>query len=145
MAKPTVTSPPNRKMSSESALSYSKFNMIANPAKVTGSLKDPKDDGKLDQPQPEIQVIPDSDHVPEKVQVIEDDANLDQPQPEVEVIADSVHVPAKMNDPFSSVTSEDGRLFQIIPPKENQKPQSQHENPIENPKPQRKLSRQKSS
>ena len=64
VAKPTVTSPPvtmtpNRKMSSESALSYSRFKMIANPAKVTGGPKEHKDDGKLDQPQPEIQVIPD--------------------------------------------------------------------------------------
>ena len=46
------------------------------------------------------------------------------------MIADSVHVPAKMNDPFSSVTSEDGRLLKIIPPKEksqHEKSQSQHE------------------
>ena len=54
--------------------------MIANPAKVTGSLKDPKDDGKLDQPQPEIQVIADPGYVPE---VNAEPANLDQPLPEV--------------------------------------------------------------
>ena len=33
-------------MSSESALSYSRFKIIANPAKVTGGPKEHKDDGK---------------------------------------------------------------------------------------------------
>ena len=65
VAKPTVTSPrvimtPNRKLSSESALSYSKFNvsnevkMVGNPAKVVKSLKDHADPGNFDKPQPEV-------------------------------------------------------------------------------------------
>jgi hypothetical protein len=71
VAKPTVTSPPvsmtpTRKMSSESDLSYSKFNLnneikvISNPAKVTGGPKDHDDDGNdIDKPQPEVKVIAD--------------------------------------------------------------------------------------
>ena len=60
VAKPTVTSPPvtmtpNRKMSSSSSLSYSRFTL-----------------SKEVKPQPEIQVI-------------EDPANLDKPQPQPDV------------------------------------------------------------
>jgi hypothetical protein len=58
-----MTSPPvitNRKLSSESALSYSKFNVnnqvkvISNPAKVTGGPKDHDDGNDIDKPQPEV-------------------------------------------------------------------------------------------
>jgi len=73
-----------RKISSQSALSYSKFNAskevkeIANPAKLTGKLKVPKDGLNDDPPQPipDVSVIANSQPNP--------DANLDQPVPEVQ-------------------------------------------------------------
>lgn len=67
MDKPTMMEIPvppltkkssKRKISSQSALSYSKFNAskevkeIANPAKLTGKLKVPKDGLNDDPPQP---------------------------------------------------------------------------------------------
>jgi hypothetical protein len=83
MPLPPVTKPSKRKVSSQSALSYSKFNAskevkeIANPAKVTGKLKAHKDslNDDLPQPIPEVQVINNPQPMP--------DANLDQPVPEV--------------------------------------------------------------
>jgi len=61
----------NRKLSCSSSLSSSRFNVssqirqIANPAKLTTSLKVPNAEDKLDPPQPipEIQVIEDPDYV----------------------------------------------------------------------------------
>ena len=93
MEKPTMMEMPlppitkkssKRKVSSQSALSYSKFNAskevkeIANPAKLTGKLKVPKDGVNIDPPQPipEVQVINNPQPIP--------DANLDLPVPEVQ-------------------------------------------------------------
>ena len=84
MPLPPVPKPSNRKDSSQSALSYSKFNVskdvkeIANPAKLTGSLKVPNDGLNEDPPQPipDVQVIINPQPIP--------DANLDQPVPEVQ-------------------------------------------------------------
>ena len=60
---PPVIKPASRKVSSQSALSYTKFTskvkIVADPAKVTG-LKPPKDDSQLEpppQPIPEVRIV----------------------------------------------------------------------------------------
>ena len=74
---PPATKPPSSKTSSQSALSSSRFNVssqikqIADPAKMTGSLRVPNAEGDLDppQPQPEVVVIEDPGIAPEKKKV----------------------------------------------------------------------------
>jgi hypothetical protein len=89
---PPFTKLSKRKVSSQSALSYSKFNAskevkeIANPAKLTGKLKAPKDglNDDLPQPIPEVQVINNPQPIPAaNLDQPMPDANLDQPVPEV--------------------------------------------------------------
>ena len=93
MPLPPVPKPSNRKDSSQSALSYSKFNVskdvkeIANPAKLTGSLKVPNDGLNEDPPQPipDVQVIINPQPIPDaNVDQPMRIANLDQPVPEVQ-------------------------------------------------------------
>jgi hypothetical protein len=74
---PPVTKPASRKVSGQSALSYTKFTsevkIVADPAKVTG-LKPSKDDSQLEpppQPIPEVQIV--DEPKPDPV------ANLEQP------------------------------------------------------------------
>jgi hypothetical protein len=148
VAKPTVTSPrvimtPNRKLSSESALSYSKFNvsnevkMFFNPAKVLENLKGHADPGNFDNPQPEVEVIDDPGdlvhpqpstevkfsinpgHAPEKGDILKDVASVEQlDEPQLE-----------KPQPHEEIQSQ--RQSKSQSPHEKSKSQSQHEQPEE--------------